>query len=377
MTGKLPAQELCARQEWLSDGATSVISALLVEDNIYYARLLEQMLNSSKSSSAYSIRLAGTCQQAEELLDKETPQIIILDLNLPDSSGLDTLQRIKERAHDAPILVLTGSEGEQLGLQAVCMGAQDYLVKQYVKPYSIRRAVQYAKERKRFGDMTLRLSAIHDFMSALAHDMKAPLVGEEQILNAMISGHVGEFSDQQLQLLKTLKRGCNSQLSLVNKLIEIYQFEAGTYVLDSKSLDLYDLLEQVISQTRAKSEKNFDCRLSRSGEDTTVSADERSLQRLFISLFENAVRHGDPQRGVDVFVQPGENSIFVHIHNWGEPIPKEQLSNTCDRFWIGVPGKNYVALTGYGLYLSHLIAKINGGQLRITSTREDGTRVSV
>lgn len=376
-TSKLPARQLNAQEERVSNGDASVISTLLVEDNIYYARLLEQMLNSGRTTSAYSIKLAGTCRQAEEYLDKETPQIIILDLNLPDSSGLVTLQRIRERAHDAPILVLTGSEDEQLGLQAVSMGAQDFLVKQYVKPFSIRRAVQYAKERKRFEDTTLRLSAIHDFMSALAHDMKAPLVGEEQILNAMISGHVGEFSERQLQLLETLKRSCNSQLSLVNNLIEIYQFEAGTYLLNLTSLDLNALLEQVISQTRAKSENNFECRLSRLNDDATVSADEKSMQRLFTCLFENALRHGDPERGVDVSVQRDEKKTLVHIHNWGEPIPKELLPNTRDRFWLGVPGKNYVARTGHGLYVSHLIAKINGGQLRITSTQEDGTRVSV
>jgi serine phosphatase RsbU (regulator of sigma subunit) len=86
---------------------------------------------------------------AERELAAARPDCVLLDLHLPDASGMDALDRIAKRDATVPIVVLTGLNDEYFGASAVAAGAQDYLVKGRVEPEMLRRALLYAIERKR------------------------------------------------------------------------------------------------------------------------------------------------------------------------------------------------------------------------------------
>ena len=77
------------------------------------------------------------------------PDCVLLDLNLPDASGIGALERISKSDPSIPIVVLTGLNDEHFGISAVASGAQDYLVKGRVEPETLRRSLLYAIERKR------------------------------------------------------------------------------------------------------------------------------------------------------------------------------------------------------------------------------------
>ena len=87
------------------------------------------------------------------------PDCVLLDLNLPDASGIAALERIRGVDPNLPIVVLTGLSDEHFGMSAVASGAQDYLVKGRVEPEMLRRAVLYAIERKRAEITSVELHA--------------------------------------------------------------------------------------------------------------------------------------------------------------------------------------------------------------------------
>ena len=360
----------------LNPSGTGVVEALLIEDNKYYSQLLSRML-SADPNCAYAIKFAENLKEAEEQLTAGMPQIIILDLHLPDSSGMDTLKYVRDLAPAVPILVLTGSDDEELGTMAISLGAQDYLLKQSVKPRSLRRAVRYARERKKFEDTNLRLAAIQDFLSALAHDLKAPIIGADQILTVILAGHVGEFTEQQLQLVKVLKSGCQDQLSMVNRLIEIYQLEANIYQFLPAQVKIAAVIQEAVKEIKEKFQRDINFDFEEDQDGVFVEAHEKALLRLFSNVFENAIRHGDASRDVNVKVEQLSNGVLISTQNWGQSIPKGLLPNVFDRFYVGVPGKNYSARPGYGLYLSQLIVSQHKGYLRTTSSEAEGTVVSV
>jgi serine phosphatase RsbU (regulator of sigma subunit) len=123
------------------------LSLLLVEDDRADAVLVEDLI----ADAVADIRViwARSMAHAERELATARPDCVLLDLHLPDASGLDALDRIAKRDATVPIVVLTGLNDEYFGASAVAAGAQDYLVKGRVEPEMLRRALLYAIERKR------------------------------------------------------------------------------------------------------------------------------------------------------------------------------------------------------------------------------------
>lgn len=121
---------------------------LLIEDNPGDARLLQEMLV-EMGSSQFALERAGRLLDALTRLGDTPFDLVLLDLSLPDSHGLETFQRVYQEASCLPIIVLTGLDDESVALQAVREGAQDYLVKGQVDGNLLIRAIQYALERKR------------------------------------------------------------------------------------------------------------------------------------------------------------------------------------------------------------------------------------
>jgi serine phosphatase RsbU (regulator of sigma subunit) len=120
---------------------------LLVEDDQADAVLVEDLI--SDAVADIEVVWAQSMAHAERELASARPDCVLLDLNLPDASGMDALDRIAKRDSTVPIVVLTGRNDEFFGASAVAAGAQDYLVKGRVEPEMLRRALLYAIERKR------------------------------------------------------------------------------------------------------------------------------------------------------------------------------------------------------------------------------------
>src|SRR4030043_1195561 len=104
------------------------VKILLIEDNPGDARLIKEMLAEAPDVS-FELKSANRLSTGLERLAKETPDVILLDIGLPDSQGLDTLKKVYAQAKVVPIVVLTGLEDEAVGMEAVHRGGQDYLCK--------------------------------------------------------------------------------------------------------------------------------------------------------------------------------------------------------------------------------------------------------
>jgi len=125
-----------------------LLKILLVEDSESDAALLRENI---RLSNVDDLRLdyAHSLQEAIDHFRSNHIDAMLLDLTLPDSSGLETIRRVRQAGTDMPIVVLTGVDDENTGVEAVRLGAQDYLVKGRVDGRLIARAIRYAIERKR------------------------------------------------------------------------------------------------------------------------------------------------------------------------------------------------------------------------------------
>lgn len=137
------------------------ISLLLVEDSATDADLIQESLSNSKDP-LIKLRHFPTVMDGLKYLDKETVDVILLDLNLPDADGLAALEGMRRGHPHIPVVVLTGNDNRNLALEAISRGAQDYLVKRIPFPTSeqLVQAIHYAIRRK---------AAAHRYSQLLTH----------------------------------------------------------------------------------------------------------------------------------------------------------------------------------------------------------------
>jgi len=124
------------------------IKVLLVEDNEEHADLLLRLLLGS-NDPIFQVVLYTALRPALDALDMPGFDVVLLDLSLPDSEGLETFQRMQDKAPEQPIVVLTGLDDEALAVETVHRGAQDYLVKGRLDDRILVRSLRYAVERKK------------------------------------------------------------------------------------------------------------------------------------------------------------------------------------------------------------------------------------
>src|ERR1700686_3591408 len=126
----------------------SIKTLLLVENNPADARLLQEMLN-ERSLNGTEVSHVTTMSDAESHLGRHDVDIIVLDLGLPDTQGVQAIRRAHAAAPHIPLVVLTGLDDESLAAQALQEGAQDYLLKGQIEPRGLLRALRYAIEGKK------------------------------------------------------------------------------------------------------------------------------------------------------------------------------------------------------------------------------------
>jgi PAS domain S-box-containing protein len=133
------------------------ITVLLVEDSPADARVISEALKET-GAGRFVLERAERLSGALEKLRTGRPDVVLLDLTLPDSQGLDTFRRVRSAAAALPVVVLTGLADEETGVQAVAAGAQDYLLKSELTGRLLVRALRYAIERRRAEDRVLELN---------------------------------------------------------------------------------------------------------------------------------------------------------------------------------------------------------------------------
>ena len=149
------------------------VSVLIVEDNPADLRLVIEMLGES-GSPAFKTAQAGRLGETLKLLEHEKPDVILLDLDLPDSSGFEGLEKVVARSPLVPVIVLTGRADEAIGLQALQKGAADYLVKGQISSNLLVRAIRYSIERKNKKAELRKLNRV----------LKARVDGDQAMLHA-------------------------------------------------------------------------------------------------------------------------------------------------------------------------------------------------
>jgi len=189
-----------------------IANVLLIEDNQGDADLVRLRLVESKSD--VHVNWVPRLSDALACLDAETPSLVLLDLNLPDSHGAETFRRIMQKAPNVPVVILSGQDDETLAMKAVQQGVQDYLVKGDITSKQLERALRYAVERQgllRSLEIARKqqLEFKNQFLSHVSHELRTPLTCIHQYVTLLLDGLAGPMAPDQTDHLKTVLNSVN------------------------------------------------------------------------------------------------------------------------------------------------------------------------
>jgi PAS domain S-box-containing protein/putative nucleotidyltransferase with HDIG domain len=188
------------------------MTVLLIEDNPGDIRLVEEELLSVHSGLRIQLECVDRLERALEFLAAHQVQAILVDLSLPDSEGLNTLQRVLDCAPQTPVIVMTGLAHEETGMKALQAGAQDYLIKGQVDGRLLTRSIQYAVQRKQ---TEMELADAYEFTERIVTSSPVgiftyKLSGECLSVNAaaaqMVGGTIDQLGKQNFHQIESWKK---------------------------------------------------------------------------------------------------------------------------------------------------------------------------
>jgi signal transduction histidine kinase len=374
------------------------IQVLLVEDNLADAGLLRQGL-SRLGSEEWQIVSAETLEEAIALYQSYAAQsqsnlpfdLVLLDLGLPDSTGLETLKQFRAAIPDVSVVVLTGLDDEELALQAVVEGAQDYIVKDQITIQRFSQILRFAIERQqlliqrkqseeRFRQALEREQELNElkskFVEMVSHEFRNPLT-IIRTASELLQKHLEDSLDLKCKKWFDRIQFANAQLIyLIDDVLNLSRIQSSNLKCEPIRLDLATFCLELTEDVSRELDQNYKIEFVSQGTLNNAFIDANLIRSICTNLLSNAIKY-TPQGGTIRFdlIRQGE-MVQLCIQDPGLGIPEQEQHRLFDSFYRG---SNVTKLPGTGLGLSIVKRCVDAlqGQIQINSALNQGTTVMI
>lgn len=368
------------------------LHVLLIEDSATDRTLIERLLvkafgdscqvTHNSSLSAALGRLASTRFDA-----------VLLDLTLPDSSGPVACDKIRDTCRETPVIVLTGVDDEEVALQTLTRGAQEFLVKGQTDARMLARAVRYAIERKR-SEAELqqahrrlqqqlhqaelahlaRLNTMGEMASGMAHELNQPLTSlvgfAESALAGLDSGNLSE-EDLRHVLLRVVSESQRAA-EIIRRLRRLVRKREP----EQSPTDLNEVVREVLEIVEYETEVlRCEVRLDLTDGLPLIGSDRVQIQQVLLNLIRNGIEAmdslPDDERVLTVQTEFDENVIRAAVSDNGLELEEQTVSRLLEPYYTTKKSG-----LGLGLAICRTIIESHAGQLTVTSNADRGLTVA-
>ncbi len=354
------------------------IRVLLVEDNPGDRRLIQEML-AEVAGAPFVLEAADCLASGRERLRVEDVDVVLLDLQLPDSRGHDTFLAAQAQAPHVPIIVLTGLGDEQVGVQTVQAGAQDYLVKGQVDGNLLARAIRYAIERKRAEQQIHKLNAeleervvartfelaaankeLEAFSYSVSHDLRAPLRHMHGFAKILLEDFGPSLDSSAQHYLHRIHEATQHMGRLVDDLLNLSR--VGRQPLHLERTGLNALVEEILTVLQGEMRgRQIEWQI---GPLPSVECDPGLIKQVFANLLSNALKYTRPRERAVIEVgqktADGRGALFVRDNGVGFNMKyADKLFGVFQRLHAQEDFEG----TGVGLAIVQRIVRKHGGEV--------------
>ena len=356
---------------------------LIVDDVMSNVLLLKVLLTNEK----FQIATASNGRQALDQVTKEKPDLVLLDVMMPDMSGFEVSQQLKANPETAeiPIIFLTALNSTADIVKGFQVGGNDFISKPFNKEELIIRVTHQisliaAKRIIVAQTEELRKTIIgrDKLYSVIAHDLRSPMGSIKMVLNMLILNLPSDtIGPEMYELLTMANQTTEDVFSLLDNLLKWTKSQIGKLKVVYQDIDMVEVTEGVIEIFSMVAElKKISIRLETPSK-LDVHADIDMIKTVIRNLLSNAIKFSNEETEILVTVQEQEGMAVVSVKDSGCGIDGEnqkKLLHTDTHF--STFGTNNEEGSGLGLLLCQDFVIKNGGRLWFTSAKGEGSTFS-
>jgi len=347
---------------------------LIVDDSEDDIEILSRFLG----TEGIEVRGISDSQQAERVFNEFEPDLVLLDLHMPEPDGLEILRRL--RAARAllgflPVVVLTGDIGPGARNQALDLGADDYLTKPLDRQEVILRVRNLLASRRLHVELARAYRHKSEFLASMSHELRTQLASIIGYSELLAYGNTARFDASSRQkFLEQINSSGKTLMSLINDILDLSKVEAGQMVLRIENVSIADAISSVVSTMEPLAAANSIRLEADTGGAGQVPADLGKLKQMLLNLLSNAVKFTPAGGAVTIRVKRLPDSVEICVADTGIGIAESdrkllfvefrQIDSAVGRQQHG---------TGLGLALTRRLVELHGGRIELASELGKGS----
>jgi signal transduction histidine kinase len=353
-----------------------------------------QLMKSILSASGYAVHLASTGQLALRFATKSAPDLIVLDVSMPEMDGYEVCRRLRTdpRTHDIPILFVSGMDEARAKVRALSCGGVDYVVKPIQAEELLARIDTHLALRglrkdleARVGERTAELRVAlareqaaraeaeaanrlkDEFLATLSHELRTPLQAILGWARLLAAGRTS--ADETRRGLASIERNAVAQTRLVEDLLDMSRIASGRLPIERRPLDVTASVEAAIESARpAANAKGVTLEEERPPFPATIRGDASRIHQIIWNLLSNAIKFTPSGGRVTVATRVVNGRVEITVRDTGIGIPPEFLPFVFERFRQADASitRAHGGL-GIGLAIVRQLVELHGGTVTVTS----------
>ena len=355
---------------------------LIVDDVVSNVLLLKILLTKEK----FQICTANNGTQCIEQAKKEKPDLILLDVMMPDLNGFDTAVILKKDPEtlDIPIIFLTALNNPSDLVKGFQVGANDFLTKPFNKEELVMRVMHQIQlvAAKRIivqqnEELRRTISNRDKMYSVIAHDLRSPMASIRMVLNLAVNVVSPDVVGEEIfSLLDKANRESEETHDLLDNLLKWTKSQTGRLSVVYQDLDLDDIVPGVVDIFMMIAEmKKIKLQYLPAEEKVIVRADNDMIKTVIRNFISNAIKFTPEGKGIDVFYKREGDFVRVCVRDYGVGIAADRIDSIFHKgeTTYGTGGEEG---SGLGLQLCQDFARKNGGDAYVESVEGEGSTFS-
>ena len=353
-------------------------SIIVVDDTPQNLKLLDSMLR----ERGYRVLSFPRGDRALRAAAKSPPDLILLDINMPEMSGYEVCERLKhdERLREIPVIFISALDETLDKVKAFGVGGVDYVT----KPFQIeevearvRTHLELRRQRRQLEesyDQLRELERLRDsLVHMIVHDMRQPLSGVKAYLQLLARSDGEHLSGKGSEYVQKATASAAILIEMASAVLDVSKMESGEMELRLSDCDLVALAEDAVSETEPLW-GGLHPAVERPAQPVSIECDPELIGRVLRNLLDNALKFTPEDGSVRLGIEPTDDRVRVSVRDTGSGIPAEHQARIFEKFGQAeTRTQQQKYATGLGLTFCKLAVEAHGGSIGVESNVGEGS----